>query len=96
MNFLTYSRLSAVSCECGLLKLAKINVNTLEITQNWTLRYDNPVCTVRIFPSQNEIKKPAFLNIEYGKIIFNHKLLVSIILLIHVYLFFQMKKRNSN
>ncbi|XP_008217884.1 KICSTOR complex protein kaptin [Nasonia vitripennis] len=58
-------RLTAISCECGLFKLAKVNVGSLEIIQNWILRYDNPISSVRIFPSQNEIRKPAFLNIDY-------------------------------
>ncbi|XP_011505322.1 PREDICTED: kaptin-like [Ceratosolen solmsi marchali] len=60
-------RITAVSCECGLFKLAKVNVEILKIIQIWVLRYDNPVCNVRIFPHQYEIKKPAFIEVEYDE-----------------------------
>ena len=57
-----FRRLTAVSCECGLFKLSKINVEKLVIHQNWILRYDNPVCNVEIFSSSFEAYQPSFLH----------------------------------
>lgn len=55
-------RVTAVGCECGLVKVAIVNVTDLEVSRSWLLRYDKPVPSVIIFPQKNILKKPAFLN----------------------------------
>ncbi|KAL7298585.1 hypothetical protein TKK_0008356 [Trichogramma kaykai] len=61
-------RLTAISCECGLFKLAKVNVDSLEIIQKWSLRYDNPVSSVRIFPNKFGVQLPACLNVRSNEL----------------------------
>jgi hypothetical protein len=51
--------------------LAKVNVEILKIIQIWVLKYDNPACNVRIFPSQIEIEKPNFIEVDYGTAYYN-------------------------
>ncbi|XP_014215226.1 KICSTOR complex protein kaptin-like [Copidosoma floridanum] len=57
-------RLTAISCECGLFKLAKVDVLKLKVAQTWLLRYDNPIGNIRIFPHRNDIKKPPYFKTE--------------------------------
>ncbi|XP_072767675.1 KICSTOR complex protein kaptin [Anoplolepis gracilipes] len=57
-------RVTAVGCECGLVKVAVINVIDLQVSQSWLLRYDKPVPSVIIFPHRNFVGKPAFININ--------------------------------
>lgn len=52
--FLNYRRLTAVACECGLVKISMINVENLEIIHEWMLRYDKPVTSVQIFPQHSD------------------------------------------
>ncbi|KAK0090245.1 hypothetical protein PV325_001940 [Microctonus aethiopoides] len=47
-------RLTAVACECGLVKISMINVENLEIIHEWMLRYDKPVTSVQIFPQHSD------------------------------------------
>lgn len=54
-------RLTIVGCECGLVKVAVVNVLDLKICQNWTLRYDKPISSVCTFPQQSKIAKPSFI-----------------------------------
>lgn len=64
-------RVSAVGCECGLVKVAIVNVVNLQVSQSWLLRYDKPVSSIVIFPHQNNISKPSFVNSEYLSIRFS-------------------------
>ncbi|XP_012534101.1 KICSTOR complex protein kaptin [Monomorium pharaonis] len=57
-------RVTAIGCECGLVKVAIVNVVDLQISQSWLLRYDKPVPNVIVFPHRNIISKPAFININ--------------------------------
>ena len=49
-------RLTVVGCKCGLVKVCLVDVDKLEITKHWMLRYDNPISTVNIFTNRNEIR----------------------------------------
>jgi len=55
-------RVTAVGCECGLVKVAIVNVDDLQVSQNWLLRYDKPIPSVVVFPQQNIFSKPMFVN----------------------------------
>ncbi|XP_025162092.1 KICSTOR complex protein kaptin isoform X2 [Harpegnathos saltator] len=55
-------RVTAVGCECGLVKVAIVNVVDLEVFQSWLLRYDQPVPNVTVFSQQNTIVKPVFVD----------------------------------
>ncbi|XP_029049934.1 KICSTOR complex protein kaptin-like isoform X2 [Osmia bicornis bicornis] len=55
-------RLTVIGCECGLVIVAIVNVLELKICKAWKLRYDRPISSVCIFPQQNNITKPSFLN----------------------------------
>ncbi|XP_012264489.1 KICSTOR complex protein kaptin-like [Athalia rosae] len=54
-------RLTAVGCECGLVKVSLVNVMEMQIIRNWTLRYDKPVSSVRIFSNENKLDQPVFI-----------------------------------
>lgn len=54
-------RVTAVGCECGLVKVAIVNVVDLQVSQSWMLRYDKPVPSVIVFPHKNIISKPTFV-----------------------------------
>ncbi|XP_046477779.1 KICSTOR complex protein kaptin isoform X1 [Neodiprion pinetum] len=54
-------RVTAVGCECGLVKVSLVDVENINIIKNWTLRYDKPVSSVRIFCNENVVPKPKFL-----------------------------------
>lgn len=54
--------MTVIGCECGLVNVAIINIPELKICQSWKLRYDKPICSVSIFPLQNNIGKPSFIN----------------------------------
>lgn len=59
-------RITAVSCECGLVKIAIVNVVDLQVSRSWLLRYDKPVPSVIVFPHRNVISKPIFIaNCKY-------------------------------
>ncbi|KMQ92858.1 tetratricopeptide repeat protein 7b [Lasius niger] len=62
-------RVTAVGCDCGLVKVAVINVMDLQVSQNWLLRYDKPVPSVIVFPHRNVFGKPAFISAEAEKCI---------------------------
>ncbi|KAL0116759.1 hypothetical protein PUN28_009994 [Cardiocondyla obscurior] len=55
-------RVTAVGCECGLVKIAIVNVVDLKVSRNWLLRYDKPVPSVIVFPHRNNISKPSFVD----------------------------------
>lgn len=55
-------RVTAVGCECGLVKVAIVNVVDLQVSRSWLLRYDKPVPSVIVFPHRNTISKPAFMD----------------------------------
>ncbi|XP_032680752.1 KICSTOR complex protein kaptin-like isoform X2 [Odontomachus brunneus] len=55
-------RVTAVGCECGLVKVAIVNVIDLQVSQSWLLRYDQPVPNVTVFPHQNAVVKPSFID----------------------------------
>lgn len=57
-----FRRVTAIGCECGLVKVTIVNVVDLQIFQSWLLRYDQPVSNVTVFPHQNAIFKPAFVD----------------------------------
>lgn len=57
-----FRRLTVIGCECGLVIVAIVNVLELKICKAWKLRYDRPISSVCIFPQQNNIAKPSFLN----------------------------------
>ncbi|XP_015593630.1 KICSTOR complex protein kaptin [Cephus cinctus] len=57
-------RITVVGCECGLVKIAIMNVEELKVIESWVLRYDNPISSVKIFPHENTVSKPAFFNSE--------------------------------
>lgn len=61
-----------MGCECGLVKIAMINVMDLQVSQSWLLRYDKPVPSVLVFPHQNFVRKPTFINAN-GKYISRYK-----------------------
>ncbi|KZC10390.1 Kaptin, partial [Dufourea novaeangliae] len=54
-------RLTVIGCECGLVKVAIVNVLELKVRRSWKLRYDTPICSVCVFPQQNNITKPSFI-----------------------------------
>ncbi|XP_031773398.1 KICSTOR complex protein kaptin [Apis florea] len=64
-------RLTVIGCECGLVNVAIINIPELKICQSWKLRYDKPICSVSIFPLQNNIGKPSFVNSKNSKMFLN-------------------------
>ncbi|XP_003700670.1 KICSTOR complex protein kaptin [Megachile rotundata] len=55
-------RLTVIGCECGLVVVAIVNVLELKICRTWKLRYDRPISSVCIFPQQNNVMKPSFIN----------------------------------
>ncbi|KAG7205177.1 hypothetical protein KM043_018268 [Ampulex compressa] len=55
-------RLTAVGCECGLVKIAIVKVPNLEVSHSWMLRYDKPISSICIFPQKYKVAKPDFLN----------------------------------
>ncbi|XP_034182994.1 KICSTOR complex protein kaptin isoform X4 [Osmia lignaria lignaria] len=55
-------RLTVIGCECGLVIVAIVNVLELKVCKAWKLRYDRPISSVCIFPQQNNVTKPSFLN----------------------------------
>ncbi|XP_014479490.1 PREDICTED: kaptin-like [Dinoponera quadriceps] len=58
-------RITAIGCECGLVKVAVVNVTDLQVPQSWLLRYDQPVPNVTVFPHHNAVTKPAFVNTNF-------------------------------
>ncbi|XP_076231442.1 KICSTOR complex protein kaptin [Calliopsis andreniformis] len=55
-------RLTVIGCECGLVKVAIVNVLELKVRRSWKLRYERPIPSVCVFPQQNKIVRPAFLD----------------------------------
>nr|XP_050853422.1 KICSTOR complex protein kaptin-like isoform X1 [Vespula vulgaris] len=55
-------RLSAIGCECGLVKVALVDVLEIQMVRNWSLRYDKPISSIHIFPHRNNIPSPSSLN----------------------------------
>ncbi|XP_077267949.1 KICSTOR complex protein kaptin isoform X2 [Temnothorax americanus] len=60
-------RVTAVGCECGLVKVAVVNVVDLQVIRSWLLRYDKPVSSVIVFPHRNAISKPTFVDVNFEK-----------------------------
>lgn len=60
-------RVTAVGCDCGLVKVAVINVLDLQVSQSWLLRYDKPIPSVIVFPHRNIVCKPTFISAEAEK-----------------------------
>lgn len=60
-------RITAVGCECGLVKIAIVNVVDLQVSRSWLLRYDKPVPSVLVFPHRNAINKPIFVDVNSEK-----------------------------
>lgn len=54
-------RVTAIGCECGLVKVAIVNAVDLQVSRSWLLRYDKPVPSVIVFPHRNAISKPNFV-----------------------------------
>lgn len=69
-----------MGCECGLVKIAMINVMDLQVSQSWLLRYDKPIPSVLVFPHQNFVHKPAFINTN-GKYISTQYKFIYVILI---------------
>ncbi|XP_043494972.1 KICSTOR complex protein kaptin-like isoform X3 [Polistes fuscatus] len=57
-------RLSAIGCECGLVKVTLVDVLEIQMVRNWSLRYDKPISSIRIFPHRINISPPSSLNYE--------------------------------
>ncbi|XP_031826699.1 KICSTOR complex protein kaptin isoform X1 [Nomia melanderi] len=55
-------RLTVIGCECGLVKVAIVNVLELKVRRSWKLRYDTPISSVYVFPQKNNITEPNFIN----------------------------------
>ncbi|XP_033338511.1 KICSTOR complex protein kaptin [Megalopta genalis] len=55
-------RLTVIGCECGLVKVAIVNVLELKVRRSWKLRYDTPISSVYVFPQKNNITKPNFID----------------------------------
>ena len=55
-------RLTVIGCECGLVKVAIVNVLELKVRRSWKLRYDRPVPSVCVFPQQSNVMKPSFVD----------------------------------
>lgn len=60
-------RITAIGCECGLVKVALVNVLEMKIHQSWMLRYDKPISSISIFPQQSTVAKPAFVESSAAK-----------------------------
>ncbi|XP_076655108.1 KICSTOR complex protein kaptin isoform X2 [Halictus rubicundus] len=60
-------RLTVIGCECGLVKVAIVNVLELKVRRSWKLRYDTPISSVYVFPQQNNITKPNFIDSSGSK-----------------------------
>lgn len=63
-SFFFFRRLSAIGCECGLVKVALVDVLEIQMVRNWSLRYDKPISSIHIFPHRNNIPPPSSLNYE--------------------------------
>lgn len=61
-NLNSFRRLTVIGCECGLVKVAIVNVLELKVRRSWKLRYDTPISSVCVFSQQNDIAKPTFVN----------------------------------
>uniref|UniRef100_A0A0C9PM13 Kptn protein n=1 Tax=Fopius arisanus TaxID=64838 RepID=A0A0C9PM13_9HYME len=48
-------RLTAISCECGLVKVSQVDVESSRIIKEWVLRYDRPVSSIQIFSRYNSV-----------------------------------------
>ncbi|KAF7988500.1 hypothetical protein HCN44_001073 [Aphidius gifuensis] len=46
-------RITAIGCQCGLVKITIVEIETLKIIDEWKLRYASPISNVRIFPRFN-------------------------------------------
>ncbi|XP_014614178.1 PREDICTED: kaptin-like isoform X1 [Polistes canadensis] len=57
-------RLSAIGCECGLVKVTLVDVLEIQMVRNWSLRYDKPISSIHIFPHKINIPPPPSLNYE--------------------------------
>lgn len=60
-------RLTAIGCECGLVKVALVDVLETQMVRNWSLRYDKPISSIRIFPHRNNIPPPSSSKYELAK-----------------------------
>lgn len=49
-------RITAIGCQCGLVKVTIVEIETLKIIKEWTLRYASPVSSVRIFSRSSKKK----------------------------------------
>lgn len=59
---LYFRRVTAVGCECGLVKITLMNTKTLQPEKSWMLRYDTPITSVRVFPDKNNIPLPECID----------------------------------
>ncbi|XP_074115381.1 KICSTOR complex protein kaptin isoform X1 [Cotesia typhae] len=59
-------RLTAVSCECGLVKVSLVDVENKKKLKEWMLRYDRPVSRIQIFSQDNNLSDP-FCNKDLNK-----------------------------
>ncbi|XP_012231571.1 KICSTOR complex protein kaptin-like isoform X2 [Linepithema humile] len=66
-------RVTAIGCECGLVKVALVDVMDLQVSRSWLLRYDKPVPSVIVFPHQNIINRPVFIDSSSEKSITQDK-----------------------
>ncbi|XP_043249546.1 KICSTOR complex protein kaptin-like [Colletes gigas] len=57
-------RLTVIGCECGLVKVAIVNVLELKVRRSWNLRYDTPIPSVCVFSQKNNITKPTFADFK--------------------------------
>ncbi|XP_053595945.1 KICSTOR complex protein kaptin isoform X2 [Microplitis demolitor] len=53
-------RLTAVSCECGLVKVTLVDVENKKKLKEWILRYDRPVSRIQIFSQRNNLSSQIF------------------------------------
>ncbi|XP_057333518.1 KICSTOR complex protein kaptin-like isoform X3 [Microplitis mediator] len=53
-------RLTAVSCECGLVKVTLVDVENKKKLKEWMLRYDRPVSRIQIFSQRNNLSSQMF------------------------------------
>ncbi|XP_011859210.1 PREDICTED: kaptin-like [Vollenhovia emeryi] len=60
-------RVTAIGCDCGLVKIALVSVVDLQVSRSWLLRYDSPVPSVIVFPHRNPISKPDFVDVKPEK-----------------------------
>ncbi|XP_063986625.1 KICSTOR complex protein kaptin-like [Diachasmimorpha longicaudata] len=48
-------RLTAIGCECGLVRVTQVDVESSKVLKEWVLRYDRPVSSVQIFSRYNSV-----------------------------------------